>query len=51
LRSLSLNTPCTYVRKGEPLRPLTEAVLERLEPAHQSLNPRGGGAIDHRAAA
>ena len=37
--------------QGEPLRPMTEAALERLEPAHQSLNPRGGGAIEHRDAA
>jgi hypothetical protein len=35
----------------EPLRAMTEAALERLEPAHQSLNPRGGGAIEHCDAA
>ena len=37
--------------QGEPLRPMPEATLERLEPAHQSLDPRRGGAIDHRASA
>jgi hypothetical protein len=36
--------------EAQPLRAMPEAALERLEPAHQSLNPRGGGAIDHRAA-
>jgi len=36
--------------KREPLGTMTEAPLERLEPAHQSLKPRSSGAIDHRAA-
>jgi hypothetical protein len=49
LRSLSLNRPCTYVRKREPLRAMAEAALKRFEPANQALNARRRRAIDHRA--
>lgn len=35
----------------EPLRTIAEAVLERLEPAHQALQLRGRAANDHRRAA
>src|SRR5919199_954897 len=47
--ALAVAEHAVHVRaQREPLRSMTEAALERLEPAHQSLNPRGGGAIDHR---
>ena len=49
---LAVAEHAVHVRaQGEPLRPMAEATLEGLEPAHQSLNPRSGGAIDHRASA